>query len=72
MNNEDLASLHRSAPSRENKTVLFRNLCSHYEPKNAVFVNGKFCKDPKLARPEYFFLSGLDKPGTQQTDLVSV
>ncbi|KAH9779102.1 Germin-like protein subfamily 1 member 17 [Citrus sinensis] len=33
------------------------------EPKNAVFVNGKFCKDPKLARPGDFFLSGLDKPG---------
>ncbi|KAH9728237.1 Germin-like protein subfamily 1 member 17 [Citrus sinensis] len=33
------------------------------EPKNAVFVNGKFCKDPKLAKPEDFFFSGLDQPG---------
>ena len=30
---------------------------------DVVFVNGKFCKDPKLARPGDFFLSGLDKPG---------
>ncbi|KAK9201168.1 hypothetical protein WN944_016369 [Citrus x changshan-huyou] len=28
-----------------------------------LFVNGKFCKDPKLARAEDFFFSGLDKPG---------
>ncbi|KAJ4721157.1 Germin-like protein 1 [Melia azedarach] len=31
--------------------------------KNGVFVNGKFCKDPKLAKPEDFFFTGLDKPG---------
>ena len=28
-----------------------------------MFVNGKFCKDPKLAVAEDFFFSGLDKPG---------
>ncbi|KAL9436538.1 hypothetical protein AB3S75_022563 [Citrus x aurantiifolia] len=33
------------------------------DPKDGVFVNGKFCKDPKLARAEDFFFSGLDKPG---------
>lgn len=27
-----------------------------------VFVNGKFCKDPKLARAEDFFFSGLLTP----------
>ncbi|XP_031259170.1 germin-like protein subfamily 1 member 13 isoform X1 [Pistacia vera] len=27
------------------------------EPKNAVFVNGKFCKDPKLAKAEDFYFS---------------
>ncbi|KAE8699184.1 Germin-like protein subfamily 1 member 7 [Hibiscus syriacus] len=27
-----------------------------------VFVNGKFCKDPSLATPEDFFLSGLNNP----------
>ena len=26
-------------------------------------MNGKFCKDPKLANAEDFFFSGLDKPG---------
>ncbi|KAH9728218.1 Germin-like protein subfamily 1 member 14 [Citrus sinensis] len=33
------------------------------DPKDGVFVNGKFCKDPKLARAEDFFYSGLGKPG---------
>ncbi|KAH7543365.1 hypothetical protein FEM48_Zijuj02G0176500 [Ziziphus jujuba var. spinosa] len=28
-----------------------------------LFVNGKFCKDPKLADAGDFFFSGLDKPG---------
>ncbi|KAJ0013568.1 hypothetical protein Pint_20275 [Pistacia integerrima] len=27
------------------------------EPKNAVFVNGKFCKDPKLAKAGDFYFS---------------
>ena len=31
-------------------------------PFYAVFVNGKFCKDPKLATPEDFFYSGLNIP----------
>ncbi|XP_008808516.1 putative germin-like protein 2-1 [Phoenix dactylifera] len=31
--------------------------------KSPVFVNGLVCKDPKLAMPEDFFFSGLDKPG---------
>ncbi|KAI9184704.1 hypothetical protein LWI28_000143 [Acer negundo] len=30
--------------------------------KNGVFVNGKFCKDPKLATPDDFFFSGLNIP----------
>uniref|UniRef100_A0A2N9JAW4 Germin-like protein n=1 Tax=Fagus sylvatica TaxID=28930 RepID=A0A2N9JAW4_FAGSY len=30
---------------------------------SAVFVNGKFCKDPKLVTADDFFLSGLDIPG---------
>ncbi|PSS30210.1 Germin-like protein 2-1 precursor [Actinidia chinensis var. chinensis] len=29
---------------------------------SAVFVNGKFCKDPKLAKPEDFFFAGLLTP----------
>ncbi|KAJ0078489.1 hypothetical protein Patl1_23055 [Pistacia atlantica] len=32
------------------------------EPKNAVFVNGKFCKDPKLVKAEDFSFSVL-RPG---------
>ncbi|XWS42626.1 hypothetical protein CRYUN_Cryun16bG0029900 [Craigia yunnanensis] len=31
--------------------------------KHAVFVNGKFCKDPKLATADDFFFSGLNKAG---------
>ncbi|XVF30942.1 hypothetical protein REPUB_Repub16aG0102500 [Reevesia pubescens] len=31
--------------------------------KQAVFVNGKFCKDPKLVTADDFFFSGLDKAG---------
>ncbi|GLT41813.1 hypothetical protein SLA2020_158520 [Shorea laevis] len=33
------------------------------DTKNGVFVNGKFCKDPKLVIADDFFLSGFDKPG---------
>ncbi|KAF4355511.1 hypothetical protein G4B88_028659 [Cannabis sativa] len=32
------------------------------EPHKALFVNGKFCKDPKLAKAEDFFFSGLNVP----------
>ncbi|XP_048235990.1 germin-like protein subfamily 1 member 16 [Ricinus communis] len=32
------------------------------EPKNAVFVNGKFCKNPNLTVAEDFFFSGLNIP----------
>ncbi|XVE62668.1 hypothetical protein DITRI_Ditri06bG0137800 [Diplodiscus trichospermus] len=33
------------------------------DTENGVFVNGKFCKDPKLAVADDFFYSGLDMPG---------
>ncbi|XP_022719689.1 germin-like protein subfamily 1 member 13, partial [Durio zibethinus] len=33
------------------------------DTENGVFVNGKFCKDPKLAVADDFFFSGLNKPG---------
>ncbi|KAM3712741.1 hypothetical protein ACJW31_01G203100 [Castanea mollissima] len=36
---------------------------------SAVFVNGKFCKDPLLATPEDFFFSGLDIPGNTENQL---
>ncbi|KAF5444016.1 hypothetical protein F2P56_036523 [Juglans regia] len=32
------------------------------DPASALFVNGKFCKDPKLASANDFFLSGLNIP----------
>ncbi|XP_062083263.1 germin-like protein subfamily 1 member 17 [Humulus lupulus] len=32
------------------------------DPHKALFVNGKFCKDPKLAKAEDFFFSGLNTP----------
>ncbi|XP_062083273.1 germin-like protein subfamily 1 member 17 [Humulus lupulus] len=32
------------------------------DPHKALFVNGKFCKDPKLAKAEDFFFSGLNVP----------
>ncbi|KAL9436541.1 hypothetical protein AB3S75_022566 [Citrus x aurantiifolia] len=43
---------------------LLQDICVAIDdPKDGVFVNGKFCKDPKLATAKDFFLSGLDKPG---------
>ncbi|RVX18835.1 Germin-like protein subfamily 1 member 14 [Vitis vinifera] len=33
------------------------------DPKDGVFVNGKFCKDPKLASADDFFYYGLHIPG---------
>ncbi|XVF42417.1 hypothetical protein PTKIN_Ptkin01aG0361000 [Pterospermum kingtungense] len=37
----------------------------------AIFVNGKFCKDPKLVTAEDFSLSGLNKPGNTSNQLGS-
>lgn len=37
----------------------------------AVFVNGKFCKDPKLASANDFFFSGLQIPRSTQNPLGS-
>ncbi|XP_010528697.1 PREDICTED: germin-like protein subfamily 1 member 8 [Tarenaya hassleriana] len=33
------------------------------DPANAVFVNGKICKDPKLVTPEDFFKAGFNNAG---------
>uniref|UniRef100_F6HEI7 Cupin type-1 domain-containing protein n=1 Tax=Vitis vinifera TaxID=29760 RepID=F6HEI7_VITVI len=38
----------------------------------AVFVNGKFCKDPKLATPNDFSFSGLGVPGNTSNKLGSM
>ncbi|XP_039045528.1 germin-like protein subfamily 1 member 13 [Hibiscus syriacus] len=40
-----------------------QDFCVADDPKNGVFVNGKFCKDPKLAVADDFFFSGLNMPG---------
>ncbi|XP_017976689.1 PREDICTED: germin-like protein subfamily 1 member 13 isoform X1 [Theobroma cacao] len=37
----------------------------------SVFVNGKFCKDPKLVNAEDFFFSGLNKQGNTSNQLGS-
>ncbi|CAK7341291.1 unnamed protein product [Dovyalis caffra] len=42
------------------------------EPKNGVFVNGKFCKDPKLATANDFFFSGLNIPRNTSNPVGSV
>nr|XP_027117526.1 germin-like protein subfamily 1 member 7 [Coffea arabica] len=41
------------------------------DANNAVFVNGKICKDPKLVEPEDFFFQGLNKPGSTAKPLGS-
>ncbi|KAJ7971850.1 Germin-like protein subfamily 1 member [Quillaja saponaria] len=41
------------------------------DTKNGVFVNGKFCKDPKLANANDFFFEGLDKPGNTSNSVGS-
>ncbi|BFG40721.1 hypothetical protein CerSpe_269950 [Prunus speciosa] len=39
--------------------------------KDGVFVNGKFCKDPKLANVNDFFFSGLQNPRNTQNPVGS-
>ncbi|XP_057962386.1 germin-like protein subfamily 1 member 11 [Malania oleifera] len=39
--------------------------------KDAVFVNGKFCKDPKLTVPDDFFISGIQILGNTSNPLGS-
>ncbi|GKV35746.1 hypothetical protein SLEP1_g43969 [Rubroshorea leprosula] len=41
------------------------------DTKNGVFVNGKFCKDPKHVVAQDFFFSGFDKPGNTSNALGS-
>ncbi|KAK1280135.1 putative germin-like protein 2-1 [Acorus gramineus] len=40
-------------------------------PSGNVFVNGQFCKDPKLVTENDFFFTGLDKPGNTANPLGS-
>ncbi|XP_062178131.1 germin-like protein subfamily 1 member 13 [Alnus glutinosa] len=39
---------------------------------DGVFVNGKFCKDPKLVTPNDFFFQGLNIPGSTENQLGSI
>ncbi|XP_041015831.1 germin-like protein subfamily 1 member 13 [Juglans microcarpa x Juglans regia] len=41
------------------------------DPTSALFVNGKFCKDPKLASANDFFFSGLNVPADTSNPLGS-
>ncbi|OVA08896.1 Germin [Macleaya cordata] len=41
------------------------------DPKAAVFVNGKFCKDPMKATADDFFLAGLNIPGDTMNQVMS-
>ncbi|KAJ7971845.1 Germin-like protein subfamily 1 member [Quillaja saponaria] len=41
------------------------------DTKNGVFVNGKFCKDPKLANANDFFFEGLNKPANTSNSVGS-
>ncbi|PKI38719.1 hypothetical protein CRG98_040897 [Punica granatum] len=41
------------------------------EPENAVFVNGKFCKNPNLTVAEDFLFQGLNIPGNTNNKLGS-
>ncbi|KAM3702635.1 hypothetical protein ACB098_04G039000 [Castanea mollissima] len=38
-------------------------LKDYSDSESAVFVNGKFCKDPKLVRADDFYFGGLNIPG---------
>ncbi|KAG4176404.1 hypothetical protein ERO13_A11G242600v2 [Gossypium hirsutum] len=42
------------------------------DTKDGVFVNGTFCKDPKLATAEDFFLPGLNVPGNTSNQVGSM
>ncbi|CBI36778.3 unnamed protein product, partial [Vitis vinifera] len=42
------------------------------EPKNAVFVNGKFCKNPNLTVAEDFLYQGLNIPGNTSNYVGSI
>jgi len=57
-----LLSLTSSLVSAEDPSPLQDICVAIDDPKSAVFVNGKFCKDFKLANADDFFFSGLQNP----------
>ena len=46
-------------------------MSTHISIIHTVFVNGMFCKDPKFAKAEDFFFSGLNMPGNTSNQLGS-
>ncbi|KAJ9681947.1 hypothetical protein PVL29_018036 [Vitis rotundifolia] len=66
-----LVALASSLASASDPSPLQDTCVAIDEPKDAVFVNGKFCKDPKLTVAEDFFFSGLDKPGNTSNAVAS-
>ncbi|KAG7629969.1 RmlC-like cupin domain superfamily [Arabidopsis suecica] len=48
-----------------------QDYCVAVPEKNGVFVNGEFCKDPKLVTSDDFFASGLNIPGNTNNRLGS-
>ncbi|GKV51121.1 hypothetical protein SLEP1_g57795 [Rubroshorea leprosula] len=42
------------------------------DPKYGLFVNGKFCKDPKLVTADDFFLAGINIPGNTSNAVGSI
>ncbi|EOA32741.1 hypothetical protein CARUB_v10016046mg [Capsella rubella] len=48
-----------------------QDYCVATNETNGVYVNGKFCKDPKLVTADDFFYSGLNIPGNTNNRLGS-
>ncbi|KAK8345575.1 hypothetical protein V6Z12_A07G158200 [Gossypium hirsutum] len=49
-----------------------QDFCVAINDTKDVFVNGKFCKDPKLAKAEDFYLSRLNIPGNTSNQVGSM
>ncbi|KAJ9681991.1 hypothetical protein PVL29_018061 [Vitis rotundifolia] len=58
-----LLALASSLASASDPSPLQDTCVAINDPKDGVFVNGKFCKDPKLASADDFFYYGLHIPG---------
>ncbi|VVA99558.1 unnamed protein product [Arabis nemorensis] len=48
-----------------------QDFCVAIDDLNGVFVNGRFCKDPRRVNPEDFFFSGLNIPGNTDNQVGS-
>ncbi|XP_050373647.1 germin-like protein subfamily 1 member 11 [Argentina anserina] len=66
-----LATFHLVSASDPSSLQDFCVALKTTETDSAVFVNGKFCKDPKLVKADDFFLSGFQIPGNTTNPLGS-